>query len=460
MGMVSISELPKYEAYKDSGIDWIGDVPANWDLVPIRSIFKFRNEKNDPVRTEEILSLSIANGVTQYSEEGRGGNKRKDDLSAYKLAHPGDIVLNSMNVIVGAVGMSKFFGAISPVYYALYNYKNDDFTNYYEKIFLNEGFQRGLLKFGKGILIKLSGTGKLNTIRMKISTDDLKTLYFPKPSLSEQKLISDYLDKKATQIDEAIAIKEQQIALLKERKQIIIQKAVTQGLDPNMPMKDSGVDWIGQIPAHWEVIKLKHLFKEVTSRTKTGSETLFSLRMEIGLVPHNDVSDKHIPPESLVDYKIVECGQMVMNRMRAAIGIFGLATDYGLVSPDYAVFDVAGDVVPDYYLTLFKLPLLGTQFRLASKGMGTGSSGFMRLYTDEFGDIKVANPPKEEQEALVRFIAETNRATDLGVDHLQSQIAKLKEYKTTLINSAVTGKIKITPEMAGLNREAQDAVEA
>lgn len=216
-----------------------------------------------------------------------------------------------------------------------------------------------------------------------------------------------------------------------------------QGLDPNVPMKDSGIDWIGNIPEHWEVVKLKHLFSENTQRTKTGNEILFSLRMELGLVPHDDVSDKPIPAENLVDYKIVKSGQLVMNRMRASIGIFGLASDFGLVSPDYAVFDVAETVRADYYLALFKMPLMWTQFRLASKGMGTGSSGFMRLYTDEFGDIKVAKPPKQEQESLMQFIEKTNISTAAGVEHIQFQIEKLKEYKTTLINSAVTGKIKV-----------------
>lgn len=445
--MDAIAKMPMYKAYKDSGEEWIGSLPEKWDLVPLRSVFRFRNEKNDPVKTDNILSLSIANGVTQYTEEGRGGNKRKDDITAYKIAYPNDIVLNSMNVIVGAVGLSKYYGAISPVYYALYSANSDVHVKYYENIFQNEGFQRGLLKFGKGILIKLSGTGKLNTIRMKVSTDDLKTLYFPKPPIKDQRLIANFLEQKTAQIDEAIAIKQQQIALLKERKQIIIQKAVTQGLNPDVRMKDSGVDWIGEIPAHWEVIKFKHLFSENTRRSSTGEEVLFSLRMELGLVPHNDVSDKPIPTENLIDYKIVDKGQMVMNRMRASIGIFGIAKGHGLVSPDYAVFDVNSEVVAEYYLTFFKLPIMGTQFRLASKGMGTGSSGFMRLYTDEFGNIKVANPPKEEQVALMHFIEESEVKTSMAVEHLQSQIAKLKEYKTTLINSAVTGKIRITPEM-------------
>lgn len=441
--MEAFKVIPQYNQYKDSREDWIGDIPSHWELVPIRSIFKFRNEKNNPIKTEDILSLSIASGVTQYSEEGRGGNKRKDDLSAYKIAHPKDIVLNSMNVIVGAVGMSKYYGAISPVYYALYTENEDTFVEYYEKIFLNESFQRGLLKFGRGILIKLSGAGKLNTIRMKVSTDDLKTLYFPKPPLDEQKAIYSFLENKTTQIDEVIAIKEQQIALLKERKQIIIQQAITQGLDPNVPMKDSGVEWIGQIPQHWSVVKLKHLFREKTVRTKTGVETLLSLRMEVGLVPHNDVSDKPIPPENLIDYKIVKVGQLVMNRMRAAIGIFGIADSGGLVSPDYAVFDPIGDMDSQYFLTLFKLPIMGTQFRLESKGMGTGSSGFMRLYTENFGNIKVPNPPKKEQHELIEFIKTTENEHSNSIDLLLNQVEKLKEYKTTLINSAVTGKIKV-----------------
>lgn len=171
---------------KASGESWIGEIPAHWEVKPLRAFFNFRNEKNDPVKTENILSLSIAHGVTPYTEEGRGGNKSKDDLTAYKIAHEGDIVLNSMNVIVGAVGRSKYYGAISPVYYALYPKNDDVYVPFFEKIFMNSGFQKGLLRFGKGILMKISGTGQMNTIRMKISQDDLKTVRFPIPPHDEQ----------------------------------------------------------------------------------------------------------------------------------------------------------------------------------------------------------------------------------------------------------------------------------
>ena len=212
---------------KDSGIDWIGQIPAHWKMAPIRSLFAFRNEKNDPVKTEDILSLSIANGVTRYTDEKRGGNKRKDDLTAYKLARPNDIVLNSMNVIVGAVGRSRYFGAISPVYYALFLRDAHQNIEYFEFIFANTSFQRGLLRYGKGILMKLSGTGQLNTIRMKISQDDLKVLSLPKPPAEEQKAIVEHLKRDLSKLDGAISLKQSQIAALKEYKTSLINSAVT-----------------------------------------------------------------------------------------------------------------------------------------------------------------------------------------------------------------------------------------
>lgn len=434
--MLSIAEYPKYEAYKDSKMTWVSEFPESWRIEKGKWLF---NRAERPVRSEDEIVTCFRDGVVTLRKNRRTeGFTNAMKEHGYQGIRKGDLVIHAMDAFAGAVGVSDSDGKSTPVYAACVPRNKGEVLPEFYAYFLRDMALSGFVaSLAKGIRER--------------STDfrfnDFANLDLPVPLFEEQRVIAKFLDKKTTQIDEAIAIKEQQIALLKERKQIIIQKAVTQGLDPNAPMKDSGVDWIGEIPAHWEVIKLKHLFDEVNNRTKTGTETLFSLRMEIGLVPHNEVSDKHIPPENLIDYKIAQSGQLVMNRMRAAIGIFGLATDYGLVSPDYAVFDVDGEIVPEYYLTLFKLPIVGTQFRLASKGMGTGSSGFMRLYTENFGDIKVANPPRKEQESLMQFIKEANNSTSSGVEHLQGQIEKLKEYKTTLINSAVTGKIRITPDM-------------
>lgn len=216
---------------KASGESWIGEIPAHWEVKPLRAFFNFRNEKNDPVKTENILSLSIAHGVTPYTEEGRGGNKSKDDLTAYKIAHEGDIVLNSMNVIVGAVGRSKYYGAISPVYYALYPKNDDVYVPFFEKIFMNSGFQKGLLRFGKGILMKISGTGQMNTIRMKISQDDLKTVRFPIPPHDEQVEIARQIEDEVFRIDGLITLTERSIDLLREKRAALITAAVTGKID-------------------------------------------------------------------------------------------------------------------------------------------------------------------------------------------------------------------------------------
>lgn len=215
----------------NSGVDWIGLMPSHWEKIPLRALFRFRNEKNNPIKTEEILSLSIAHGVTKYTEKGRGGNKHKDDLTAYKLAHKGDIVLNSMNVIVGAVGRSEYFGAISPVYYALYPINESTFVPYFEKIFLNTGFQKGLLRFGKGILMKVSSVGKMNTIRMKVSQNDLKNIEFPFPPEEEQREISKFLDKKLNSSREARSLTLRSIERLIEFRTALITKSVTGQLD-------------------------------------------------------------------------------------------------------------------------------------------------------------------------------------------------------------------------------------
>lgn len=443
--MKKVINMPRYSVYKDSGVDWLKGIPEGWELVPLRGILNFRNEKNDPIITENILSLSIANGVTLYSDEGRGGNKRKDDLTAYKIARPNDIVMNSMNIIVGAVGLSKYFGAISPVYYALYAQNSSVFVPFYEQIFQHIGFQRSLLRLGKGILIKISDSGKMNTIRMKISQNDMKSLLFPKPSIETQILITNFLNQKTTQIDQAISIKQKQIELLKERQQIIIQQAVTKGLDPNVPMKDSGIEWIGMIPEHWKISKLKYLLDEINIRTATGSEELLSLSKYQGVIPKSSLAERAGYAESLVGYKIVKKGCLVINKMQAVNGLLAVSNFNGITSPDYSVYkEKNSNIININFLCHL---LLCPEFLAEFKKRVTGvMDGFIRLYTDDLYSISIFFPEKEEQSTIVDYIEQKMKKYNNLIDIETQQIEKLKEYKTTLIDSAVTGKIKITPE--------------
>ena len=423
---------PKYNSYQDVKISWCEELPSHWTTQPIRNLFTESRRKNDDGKNKDYLSLMANRGIIPYSEKGDVGNKMPADLSGCKLVDVDDFVLNSMNFGIGSFGVSTLKGVCSSVYVVL-KANNPASIGYYERIFQHPQFQTFSQSLGNGILAH----------RCAIGWDELKNAHFPVPPVEEIQAIAAFLDGKCATIDEAVRIKEEQIRLLAERRQILIQQAVTRGLNPDAPMKDSGIDWIGQIPAHWEAIPLKRLFRERNERTKTGEETLLSLRMVEGLVPHDDVSDKAISDADLVDYKKVFPGQMVMNRMRASIGLFGIVGQPGLVSPDYAIFDMRHYLYGPFYLNLFKIDQMGTRFRLSSRGLGTGSSGFMRLYTDDFGAISVPVPPSTEQKEIVDYIAGVENKISGAIAPKQTQITALREYKASLINAAVTGKIKV-----------------
>ena len=202
--------------------------------------------------------------------------------------------------------------------------------------------------------------------------------------------------------------------------------------------KDSGVEWLGEVPEHWGVERLKGSLLEVDSRSTTGTETLLSLRMNVGLVPHNDVSTLLISSTQLIGYKKVAPGQVVMNRMRASSGIFAVATSHGLVSPDYAVFESKGKQGADYLLSLFKTGEMMTEFRRYSTGLGTGESGFLRLYSNNFFNIRCPIPPKAEEDRIVAFLDEKTKQIDTLIAKKQRQIELLEEQKAILINLTVT----------------------
>ena len=239
---------------KDSGIRWAGKIPKNWTTNKIKYALIQRTENNNPIRTTDILSLTAKQGVVPLSEKEGGGNKPKEDFSAYRLAYPNDIVMNSMNILSGSVGLSNYFGCVSPVYYMLRPANSGDDVRFYNYVFQTTVFQKSLFGLGNGILIKESGNGKLNTIRMRIPMDKLGNLYIPIADQPTQKRISDFLDAKCTEIDALSTDIQSEIDTLQEYKRSVITEAVTKGLDKNAEMKDSGVEWIGNIPQDWEIL--------------------------------------------------------------------------------------------------------------------------------------------------------------------------------------------------------------
>lgn len=280
-----------------------------------------------------------------------------------------------------------------------------------------------------------------------INASEIGDIAIALPELPVQQRVSAFLDIELVQIDTLIEAKQRLLNLLAEKRRTLVAEAVMRGLDRSAPLHPSGIDWLGDIPAHWEVRRSKWLFNESDVRSATGEETLFSLRMERGLVPHNDVSEKKTQPEELVGYKIARQGELVVNRMRAATGLIAIAPEYGLVSPDYAVFVPCIEIECEYYVELFKTTLLQAVFRSESTGLGTGSQGFLRLYSQNFLALWFPYPPLEEQQQIVAHLNEERAKIDKLATATERSIGLLKERRSALIAAAVTGQIDI-PEAA------------
>jgi len=280
-----------------------------------------------------------------------------------------------------------------------------------------------------------------------IEYDLMASTEIPLPPIHVQKGIVAFLDSETADIDTLIAAKQKLLDLMAEKRRAIVAEAVMRGLVPSAPLRPSGIDWLGDIPAHWEIKRAKWLFGERDERSTDGSEVLLSLRMERGLVPHNDVSEKPLRPEQLVGYKKTSVGQVVVNRMRAATGLIAITKQDGLVSPDYAVFRPSRNISADYYVQMFKTSLLQAVFRSESTGLGTGSQGFLRLYSENFLALWFPCPPLDEQQQIVEHITAETTKIDRLRTATENSIALLKERRAALIAAAVTGQIQI-PEAA------------
>ncbi|MDD7677905.1 MAG: restriction endonuclease subunit S [Anaerovibrio sp.] len=414
---------------KDSGIEWIGKIPQDWDIERIQWHLEEVNEINNPIQTTYILSLNNKVGVIPYDDRDNMGNKAKDDYSQYKLAYPDTLVMNSMNVIIGSVGISKYFGCVSPVYYVFKHNENTD-LRYINYIFQCEKFQKELRKYANGIL----------EIRLRISVHDTLRRCMPCPNLSEQKRIADYLDEKCTEIDNAISKTTASIEEYKKLKQSIITKAVTKGIRGNRPMKDSGIEWIGEIPADWEVKKIKWILSERKKRSVDGKEEPLSMSQKYGLIPTKNMDSIPNMASSFVGAKIVQRGDLVFNKLKAYLGVFSVSDYNGLVSPDYAVYHSKGNVNVLFLEYLFKTPQCINEFNKLSSGVG---AGLTRLYTSDLFSIKIAEPSKVEQDEIADYIKTKCTEIDIMLNKKNELITELEAYKKSLIYEYVTGKKEV-----------------
>jgi type I restriction enzyme S subunit len=424
--------MPSYERYMDSGFDWIGQVPDHWEVTKLGSCLNPVSVKNRP--DLPLLSITRELGVIERDIEDQASNHNfiPDDLSGYKLLKAGQFGMNKMKAWQGSYGVSQHTGIVSPAYYVF------DFTKQIEPRFFNWAIRSKLYISYFG-----SASDGVRIGQWDLSKSRMKAIPFVVPSAKEQAAIADYLDKRATDIDDAIAIKEKQIALLKERKQIIIHQAVTQGLDPIVPMKDSGIDWIGFIPEHWMVKRAKYLFNEIDERSETGLEELLSVSHMTGVTPRSEKSNIYMfMAEDYSGSKLCRKNDLVMNIMWAWMGALGVSDRTGIVSPSYGVFrqKFENTFNPVFLEYLLKTTKYIEHYNKVSTGL---HSSRLRFYSHMFFAMEIGYPLIEEQNEIVNFLNSQTAIIDNALLIQQAQIEKLKEYKTTLISSAVTGKIKV-----------------
>jgi type I restriction enzyme S subunit len=281
-----------------------------------------------------------------------------------------------------------------------------------------------------------------STALPSMTQTDLLNLILFIPPLPEQTAIANFLDEKCNKIDRAVAQKEKLVALLKERKQIVIQNAVTKGLNPNAKMKDSGVEWIGEIPEGWEVAKCKFLFYEVDEKSLEGKEELLSVSHMTGVTPRSEKNVNMFLAENYVGSKLCQKGDLIYNIMWSWMGALGISYQEGIVSPSYGVYrqKINEYFNPVYLEELLKSNKYIEHYNKVSTGL---HSSRLRFYSHMFFNMKIGFPNKNEQNRIVNYIETQSQKINKAITLQQNQIEKLKEYKSILINNAVTGKIKV-----------------
>lgn len=424
---------------KDSKIEWIGKIPEDWNIKRIKTVLCERNESNNPIQTDIILSLTNNRGVIPYAEKGDIGNKSKEDLTSYKLAYPGDIVLNSMNVFIGSVALSSYFGCVSPVYYMLYPRNESDSVGFFNYLFQTKELQTKLHGYGNGIM----------EIRMRIQMSKLNSVQIPVPPSDVQHHITNYLDRKCRQIDAIIAKQREVIEKLKEYKLSVITEAVTKGLNPDVPMKDSGVDWIGKIPQFTTITYARRLYeiilgKMLSPTAKSGEDTLESYfcaaNVHFSDIEYNNLKTMWFSQEERNNY-LVKLGDLLVVEGGAGAGgahIVEKSVGNCYIQNSIMIARSKSSVSNKWlYYTLYSL------VKRAYVDFICNKATIPHFTKDKLGNTPIVLFPKEIEETIIVFLDKKCSSIDRQILQKEKVIQKLTEYKKSLIYEVVTGKKEV-----------------
>lgn len=399
---------------KDSGIDTIGKIPTHWSLCRLRFLCKImtgnqdtQNAVGDGIYPFYVRSPKIER-ANSYTFDGESILMAGDGAGAGKVFHH---------------AFGKY--AIHQRVYCFYDFNN--IVPRYFYYFISNQFS---LEIDKG-----SAKSTVASVRLPM----LQNFVLCMPTTKEQTSIATYLDTQCAKIDEIIAQAKNSIEDYRQWKASIIYEAITKGLDQNIELKDSGIEWIGEIPADWAIIRVKNLLTEINDRSGSGLEQPLSMSQSLGVVPSSMIAVAN-PATSYIGAKIVQPNDLVFNKLKAHLGVFAVSSFTGLVSPDYAVYRANERVDPKFLEYLFKTPNCIQEFKKYITGVGAGLS---RLYTNDLFNIKVALPVVSVQRHIVEYLNGFCSQADALIYEKQSLIDDLETYKNSLIYEVVTGKRRV-----------------
>ena len=410
---------------KDSGVAWLGEIPEDWAVVFNKHLMKKVKCIREKYTGEDVLSLTMKGVLIRDLDNPSG--KMPATFDGYQFVEAGNLLmcLFDIDVTPRCIGLIKNDGVCSPAYS---QFKLNDLADaeYYYYYYLNLDNTKELLHLAKNL-------------RHSLTEEQFGSIPTALPPLDVQKKISHKLERKVSEADALITNVQAQIEKLKAYKQSLITEVVTKGLDPNVPMKDSGVEWIGEIPEDWEVVKTGRLFKE-NNRSPIGNDIPLSLSQADGLVATDDMKESALKTSSYDNWKRVEIGDLVLNRFKAHLGVLFAANLTGIVSFHYGVYEAKRSLVPKFYEYLYHSNQYKAILGNASNGMVVGLQNLSNL---GFYSTYSLYPPYAEQEKLVSHLDKKCSEIDELITVKQAKIEKLEQYKRSLIYEYVTGKKEV-----------------
>ena len=435
--------MENYE-YTPTEAKWINKIPSHWECKKIGNLFTQRNEKVSD-KVYEPLSVS-KNGVVPQLESA----VKTDAGDNRKLVLKGDFVINSRSDRKGSCGVSPLDGSVSLINIVLKPRQswNEKYVHYLMRCHL---FSEEYYRNGRGIVADLWTT----------RYSEMKSILLPVPPRKEQDQIVRYLDWQTSKINRLIAAKKQQIHVLREQQQKLICEVITKGVHSDVGYKDSHIAWIGDIPSHWSAIRCKYLFRERDERSKEGVETHLSMSQKYGLVPDSQLDERRMLSESYAGGKLCYQDDLVLNRLKAHLGVFALAPQFGVISPDYTVLIPNTErIIPSFGEMVLKSALCRRELRVRVRGI---IEGFWRLYTEDFYTIYLPVPPIEEQKEIMQYIDAQAKKASAVENALNREIELLHELRTRRISDVVTGQIDVrsieVPDFELVEEAADEAEE-